>query len=62
MADAAAETSEDEACPECGLTRRGLYQDGQMGCAKCYETFAAEVKRALEEIHGETRHIGKNAA
>lgn len=57
-----AEADEDEACSECGLTRRKLYQQGQMGCATCYETFSAEVKRALEEIHGETRHLGKNAA
>ena len=53
---------EDEACPVCGLTRRELYAHGQMGCARCYETFDAEVQRALKEIHGETRHLGKNAA
>lgn len=52
----------DEACPECGLTRGELYAHGQMGCARCYETFGAEVCRALEEIHGATRHIGKNAS
>ncbi len=54
-------TDEKEACPGCGLTRRDLYQQGQMGCARCYETFPAEVQRALKEIHGETRHLGKNA-
>jgi len=53
---------ENEACPECGLTRRELYAHGRMGCARCYETFAAEVQHALKEIHGETRHLGKNAA
>ena len=52
----------DEACPDCGLTRGELYAHGQMGCARCYETFGAEVRRALEEIHGATRHIGKNAS
>jgi protein arginine kinase activator len=52
---------ENEACPSCGLTRRELYSHGQMGCVRCYETFAAEVQRALKEIHGETRHLGKNA-
>ncbi len=54
--------TEEQSCPGCGLTRRELYERGQMGCAHCYETFAAEVQRALKEIHGETRHLGKNAA
>ena len=49
----------DAACPECGLTRRELYQDGHMGCAHCYRVFAAEVERALLEIHGKSIHIGK---
>ncbi len=44
------------------MTRSELYSQGQMGCARCYEAFAAEVQRALKEIHGETRHLGKNAA
>ena len=63
--EAAAEeerTDDDQACPGCDLTRRELYARGQMGCARCYETFTAEVRRALKEIHGETRHLGKNAA
>ena len=53
---------EDETCPGCGMARRELYSNGQMGCAKCYAAFAAEVQQALKEIHGETRHLGKNAA
>ncbi len=62
--EAAAEerVDEDQACPDCGLTRRELYAHGRMGCARCYATFTAEVQRALKEIHGETRHLGKNAA
>ena len=53
---------EDETCSGCGMARRELYSNGQMGCAKCYAAFAAEVQQALKEIHGETRHLGKNAA
>jgi len=53
---------EDEICPGCGMARRELYSNGQMGCAKCYAAFAAEVQQALKEIHGETRHLGKNAS
>lgn len=48
-------------CLGCGLTTDELYNNGQMGCARCYETFAGEVERALMEIHGESRHIGKNS-
>jgi protein arginine kinase activator len=62
MAELPAENLADEreACPQCGLTRRELYAQGQMGCAHCYKTFTAEVQHALKEIHGETRHLGKN--
>ena len=60
--DAEAAAAEDETCPQCGMARRELYSRGHMGCAKCYEAFAAEVQQALKEIHGETRHLGKNAS
>ena len=52
-------SDQEEFCPWCGLTRRELYVQGQMGCAHCYETFAAEVTQALKEIHGEDEHVGK---
>ena len=50
------------ACLGCGQTKLELYADGQMGCARCYEKFTLEVERALKEIHGESRHLGKNSA
>ncbi len=50
-----------ETCPQCGMARSELYIRGQMGCARCYETFGDEVRQALKEIHGEIRHLGKNA-
>ncbi|MCW3059834.1 MAG: hypothetical protein JWQ02_1655 [Capsulimonas sp.] len=46
-------------CPQCGLTRANLYQDGHMGCAGCYEVFEGEVLHALWRIHGAVDHIGK---
>ena len=52
--------NEADTCPRCGLTRAELYAHGHMGCARCYETFAPEVQRALKEIHGEDRHTGKS--
>jgi len=51
-----------EVCPGCGQTKPELYSNGQMGCARCYETFTPEVELALKEIHGESRHLGKNSA
>lgn len=52
----------DNTCPACSLTRRELYGQGQMGCARCYETFRAEVEQALKEIHGHVEHVGKTPA
>lgn len=60
--DAALEGEEEQSCPGCGMTRRDLYERGQMGCARCYTIFAAEVQRALKEIHGEVQHLGKNSS
>ena len=56
------EVEQGETCPGCGMARRELYSNGQMGCAKCYAAFGAEVQQALKEIHGETRYLGKNVA
>ncbi len=58
-ASQSAPTDQEEFCPWCGLTRRELYAHGRMGCARCYETFAAEVTQALKQIHGEDEHVGK---
>ena len=30
-----------------------------MGCAKCYEVFAEELGRTVENIHGRAKYIGK---
>ncbi len=52
-------TDQEEFCPWCGMTRRELYADGHMGCARCYDVFGGEVRQALREIHGGVEHIGK---
>jgi protein arginine kinase activator len=51
---------QEQACSDCGLTRTELYAQGTMGCVSCYQTFSAEVERALEEIHGAVEHTGKS--
>lgn len=53
---------QQQCCPSCGLTRRELYAEGHMGCARCYDEFGAEVQQALREIHGAVEHIGKAKA
>jgi protein-arginine kinase activator protein McsA len=59
LARAAADDYQGRACPSCGTTRHDLYTDGRMGCADCYQVFAAEASQALQEIHGAVQHIGK---
>ena len=54
------QADKQEICPGCGLMRRELYEQGHMGCARCYGAFGAEVRRALQEIHGAIQHIGKS--
>ncbi len=54
------ESEPEKTCPDCGLTHRHLYERGLMGCARCYQVFAAEVKRAIHEIHGSGGSHGKS--
>ncbi len=45
-------------CPDCGLTRAEFRASGKLGCASCYEAFAAELKPLLRRVHGSTAHAG----
>ena len=47
-------------CPSCGLTFGMFRETGRLGCARCYETFSAELEPLLRRIHGTTRHGGKS--
>lgn len=46
-------------CSACGLTYQELTRTGLMGCAHCYEDFAAPLQSLLQRIHGAKRHGGK---
>ena len=52
--------SREKSCPLCGATVRDINAAGKLGCAKCYEFFAEELRRTLHGIHGSHRHVGRN--
>ena len=45
-------------CPGCGLSYSEFRRSGRLGCPKCYESFADELKPLIRRIHGSTRHAG----
>jgi protein arginine kinase activator len=47
------------ACDLCGLKFIDFRNTGRLGCPHDYEVFREELVQLLENIHGETRHIGK---
>ena len=42
-----------------GTSYEEIMESGRLGCAHCYETFAHELARSIEKIHGKSKHIGK---
>jgi protein arginine kinase activator len=46
-------------CPGCGATLQDFRDSGRLGCAACYETFAAPLRTLLRRVHGASRHIGE---
>jgi protein arginine kinase activator len=46
-------------CPACGIKFVEFRNTGRLGCSHDYEAFREELLPLLENIHGETRHIGK---
>jgi len=46
-------------CPTCEQTFRDFRNQGRLGCPHCYEAFHDELVPLLENIHGETQHVGK---
>lgn len=49
-------------CPLCGLHYAEFKQSSQMGCSRCYATFASVLGPLLQRLHGHTQHVGKTAA
>lgn len=51
--------TEKKKCSLCGSTFDDLVKNGKVGCAKCYEIFADELRRTIESIHGKEQHTGR---
>jgi len=46
-------------CEMCGIKFVDFRNTGRLGCPHDYEMFREELLQLLENIHGETRHVGK---
>lgn len=49
----------DLSCPNCGITFQEFRNQGRLGCPHDYVAFQHELMPLLENIHGETEHVGK---
>jgi protein arginine kinase activator len=47
-------------CQFCGIKFVDFRNSGRLGCPHDYEEFREELTPLLENIHGETRHVGKS--
>ncbi len=45
-------------CAGCGLTGRELQRRGKVGCAGCYDAFAAYFEDLVPRLHGASQHCG----
>jgi protein arginine kinase activator len=50
------EPGTEDACPECGWTKRDFRQTSRFGCPHDYEYFTEFVDEVLEKIHGDSKH------
>ena len=46
-------------CPMCGIKFVEFRNSGRLGCPHDYQEFREELAPLLENIHGETKHVGK---
>ncbi len=46
-------------CPKCSITWDRLRQDGRVGCAHCYETFADQLHEVMQRVQHAPQHHGK---
>lgn len=52
------ETNNDK-CPQCGLTHNEFSKTGMFGCVNCFKVFEKEIDSLLKGIHEHNNHIGK---
>lgn len=46
-------------CPNCGISFKEFRGQGRLGCPHDYIAFQEELLPLLENIHGETQHVGR---
>ena len=46
-------------CELCGSSLDEIIRSSRVGCARCYETFAEQLRPTLQRIHGALKHTGK---
>ena len=57
--EASMDDLELQVCPNCGIVFKEFRAQGRLGCAHDYTVFEEELLPLLENIHGETAHVGK---
>lgn len=50
---------DQQACPICGVTFYEFRHVGRLGCPHDYVCFENELEPLIVNIHGETKHVGK---
>lgn len=50
---------DQRACPICGITFYEFRNEGRLGCPHDYVCFDAELEPLIVNIHGATKHVGK---
>jgi len=50
--------SNEKKCPNCSCTYAEIAKQGKVGCPHCYETFADELSKTIQSVHGTTTHVG----
>ncbi|GIW87254.1 MAG: UvrB/UvrC protein [Isosphaeraceae bacterium] len=51
--------AERQSCPYCQITFLEFRNSGRLGCPHDYDVFRDELLPLIENIHDETRHVGK---
>ena len=49
---------ESERCTFCGMSLKDFRATGRLGCARCYASFAANLRELLRRVHGSSTHAG----
>ena len=46
-------------CPVCGMTAEDYHRSSRLGCAHCYEHFAAPLAHVIRDMQPGATHVGK---